>query len=921
MYASAALRSAPLLALLHDEFDRRYETCKRYLLPLTRRTNAPPPRSASSSNLAALLAPPTDLALLVVDRRSQDMLSKAAVKALGAAVVSLIVTIALSASQVSARDLNKCPLGYASCSGIKDVSPVRRVARVADTYCAQVQPSWLICDRSPLRSEGPPRRPTSSGAAQPIASSRNRVAKFPLTGTEINFPSAFGSAGSTSTNNDDSGDWFDDDDGSTASNADGASGGRNAQRPASAGSTGPHGADNAFNAPSSPGSTSPSMSTDYGSRRPSGPPMISKLDELRLWPDWDVHAPPQTREYWWTIAKHPGAPDGYLRPMLLVNGQFPGPLIEANNGAPSLPLLPFRKLTLHSCVGDLIVVHVQNSLDQPITIHWHGLSQNGTNWEDGPSGVTQCPIGSGQSYTYQFPITGELEYGTFWWHAHRRALYSDGITGPLIIHSPLDPLVRGRDFDIDQIIFINDWYHDTTDTIVNSLLSSQGYNSSFVAPSPQSGLVNGAAIYNCRFAEPGSTCEQRTQRDMPELRFPPDARVRLRFINAGAHPVNWVLVDEHELYIIEADNTPTLPVPVHRIPVNVAQRFDRIVFSLPYSGVLLTSGHRIGDSFYLRAQINTACFGAGFPDLDPQTRIVIRIADEGHRLARTLPRSRDWNDPTTGNCTDLDERLLEPIVVQHAPPRADQISFFNSSRIGPLTTTDEAGLSDGISFLEWTLNNITYENFAYNPLLHQIVRGEDPNTGRIALITAWNVETVDIVIQNLNGPEHPFHLHGKPFWIMARGQGSVGPETIASLDLNTYNPLRRDTLGLPSGEWVLIRLVADVPGVHAFHCHIVFHQAQGLFGALIIQPDVIRNFKIPEANYQLCAQGNPNMIDPGRRRRLRKRLFDLPHLDLLHRHSKTSTTTSPPPTHTVVHAQQHDEKTASHSTMTRSVIG
>lgn len=252
-------------------------------------------------------------------------------------------------------------------------------AGVADTYCAQVQPSWPICDRSPLRSEGPPRRPTSSVAAQPAASNRNRVAKFPLTGTEINFPPAFGSAGSTSTNGDDSSDWFDDDDDSTG-NAAKASPGRNAQSPASVGSTGRNGADYASSAPSSPGSTSPSMSSDYSSRRPSGPPMISKLDELRLSPDWDVHAAPQTREYWWTIAEHPGAPDGCAYPFLrsrpstsltllslfaqtcvpcssrldcrlyqltysrfvrrlLVNGQFPGPLIEANNGGSTFSLL------------------------------------------------------------------------------------------------------------------------------------------------------------------------------------------------------------------------------------------------------------------------------------------------------------------------------------------------------------------------------------------------------------------------------------------------------------------------------------------------------------------------------------------------------------------------------------------------------
>ncbi|GAA5835906.1 hypothetical protein JCM11251_006599 [Rhodosporidiobolus azoricus] len=29
----------------------------------------------------------------------------------------------------------------------------------------------------------------------------------------------------------------------------------------------------------------------------------------------------------------------------------------------------------------------------------------------------------------------------------------DGIIGPLIVHSPEDPLVCGRDFDVDQILF------------------------------------------------------------------------------------------------------------------------------------------------------------------------------------------------------------------------------------------------------------------------------------------------------------------------------------------------------------------------------------------------------------------------------------------------------------------------------------
>lgn len=217
---------------------------------------------------------------------------------------------------------------------------------------------------------------------------------------------------------------------------------------------------------------------------PARPSATSKLSELRLSPDWDIYAAPQRREYFWEIAEHPGAPDGcelpillnerspptgrtdaFLllsglvhRPMLLINGQFPGPLVEVNN-------------------GDLLVVHVKNLLDQPTTVHFHGLIQNGTNWMDGPSGVTQCPIGPGASFTYEFPVTGDEQYGTYWHHSHRRATYIDGISGPVIVHSPYDPLRRGRDFDLEQIVFLQDWYHDPSDVIVDALLSPSGYNS------------------------------------------------------------------------------------------------------------------------------------------------------------------------------------------------------------------------------------------------------------------------------------------------------------------------------------------------------------------------------------------------------------------------------------------------------------
>ena len=46
----------------------------------------------------------------------------------------------------------------------------------------------------------------------------------------------------------------------------------------------------------------------------------------------------------------------------------------------------------------------------------HGLKQYRNGWADGPAYITQCPIQTGGSYTYDFNATEQR--GTLWWHAH-----------------------------------------------------------------------------------------------------------------------------------------------------------------------------------------------------------------------------------------------------------------------------------------------------------------------------------------------------------------------------------------------------------------------------------------------------------------------------------------------------------------------
>jgi FtsP/CotA-like multicopper oxidase with cupredoxin domain len=133
----------------------------------------------------------------------------------------------------------------------------------------------------------------------------------------------------------------------------------------------------------SPLPSSPEIPSEDSQASLSIPPWRSNVEDYTLdIANWDFNAPPTTREYNFTLSEIQLSPDGVFRTMIAINGRFPGPLIRAN-------------------MGDRLIVNVQNNLPNGTAIHWHGLFQNGTNWMDGTSGITQCPIPpSGGRFTY-----------------------------------------------------------------------------------------------------------------------------------------------------------------------------------------------------------------------------------------------------------------------------------------------------------------------------------------------------------------------------------------------------------------------------------------------------------------------------------------------------------------------------------------
>ena len=128
--------------------------------------------------------------------------------------------------------------------------------------------------------------------------------------------------------------------------------------------------------------------------------------------------------------------DGLTLPMMTYNGMFPGPLLEAN-------------------VGDRVIVHFTNNLQEPTTVHWHGLRI--ADRMDGTPRV-QEPVPPGGTFRYEFRVP---DSGTYWYHPHIRSdeQIERGLYGPIIIRDPAEPQV-----DAERIIIVDDILLNTSNS-------------------------------------------------------------------------------------------------------------------------------------------------------------------------------------------------------------------------------------------------------------------------------------------------------------------------------------------------------------------------------------------------------------------------------------------------------------------------
>ncbi|KAJ6112305.1 Cupredoxin [Penicillium sp. IBT 18751x] len=486
------------------------------------------------------------------------------------------------------------------------------------------------------------------------------------------------------------------------------------------------------------------------------------------------------RQYNFTIHSGRNAPDGVSRPVYLINGQQPGPLIDVEE-------------------GDELEVFVTNNLTVENTIHWHGLLQHGTPEMDGVPGVTQYPIPPGGNFTYRFSVGDQ--YGFYWYHSHFRAYYDDAIRGPLLIHPasnrsrPFEKLAGNNSADLANIlqaensatnILLNDWTHETSDTIYRRYIETGAFP--FCVDSL---IANG----------------QGRLHEYDELDRYADLQLHGYGKYDGTRHVN------ADLYVVPND-LGDHDGPNAFLVCNVFH-----VKCVPYSSRLLD---QVPGDYYLRF--------ASYPTGDMQQVIegqaVVSYSGQNMTMTTTTMAPSIKEDPmstwmllngsATANATTLDATSLQPFV-SNAPPvgAADVTKHFTINETGIVT---------------WVMNGYPYTEPAV-PILYGNTSDEWLANTTIQLPIN---STIDIILKiahdSMDTMGHPIHLHGHKFWILGSGTGNFPYTSVLDVPqgvLNLHNPVYRDTADIPASGWLAIRFVTDNPGAWLMHCHMQWHLMSG----------------------------------------------------------------------------------------------
>ncbi len=247
---------------------------------------------------------------------------------------------------------------------------------------------------------------------------------------------------------------------------------------------------------------------------------------------------------------------------MTVNGSIPGPVLR------------FRE-------GDSALIRVQNRMDVPTSIHWHGLLV--PPGMDGVPFLSFPPIEPGATFIYEFPIR---QSGTYWYHSHSGMQEQVGVYGGIVILPSTDSpeLSSG-----DHLILLSDWIDDDPHEVLRTLRRGSEWSSlekgsgQSILGAARMGMLSEYFSRELQRMPPMDIADIAYDRFLvngrPEisLEAQPGDIVRLRIVDGSATTYFHLDFAGGPFTVVAADGIDVEPVEIDRFLISVAETYDLLI--------------------------------------------------------------------------------------------------------------------------------------------------------------------------------------------------------------------------------------------------------------------------------------------------------------------------------------------------------
>lgn len=460
----------------------------------------------------------------------------------------------------------------------------------------------------------------------------------------------------------------------------------------------------------------------------------------------------------WKITYGDIYPLGVKQQGILINGQFPGPQIDA-------------------VTNENLIISVYNYLREPFLISWNGIQQRRNSWQDGVYG-TSCPIPPGKNFTYALQVKDQI--GSFFYFPSLGFHKAAGAFGGIRIWSrpriPVPFPAPAGDFTV----LAGDWYKRNHYQLRRVL--DGGHN----LPFPDGLLINGRGWNGYTFTvDPGKT-------------------YRFRISNVGLTTSINFRIQGHKMKLVEVEGSHTLQNTYSDLDIHLGQSYS----------VLVTADQPAKDYYIVVSSRFTKPVLA--------TTAILHYSNSWQRVSGPIPggpttqidwslnqaRSFRWNLTASGPRPNPQGSYHYGLI-----KTSRTITLANS---GPIINRKQRYAVNGVSYIPADTPLKIADYFNIPGVFSLGSMPSSPSWGnnaylQTAVMSANFREFIEIVFQNWEDTVQSWHIDGHSFFVVGMDGGQWTPASRARYNLR--DTVARCTTQVYPKSWTAIYMALDNVGM------------------------------------------------------------------------------------------------------------